>query len=280
MTDENNPTRSARRVHTPMPTKGEALRARGGSAPQASRPACPPAPPPALARAATTDTHGVAGKPRHPARRSLCLCTPVVLLVVLLVTCAALLGSPRAARAQADTWSASMTVGEFVSGGVSFGLFGYSASSGYGSLDDTDFTIGSTTYTVKGVVNNQANPGSFTLAFTLDTALAASDIARLVFDVGTSVFTLSSATVTSLSSGDIRYNWNSSLTLSVGGTVALRLGLPPDTTPPALESATVAADGSTIDLVFNEPYDREPRPNLLNPKPIQRDRRRQHRHPL
>ena len=34
MTDENNPTRSARRGHTPMPTKGEALRARGGSAPR------------------------------------------------------------------------------------------------------------------------------------------------------------------------------------------------------------------------------------------------------
>ena len=36
-------TRSARRGHTPMPTKGDALRARGVSAPQASRPASPPA---------------------------------------------------------------------------------------------------------------------------------------------------------------------------------------------------------------------------------------------
>ena len=39
-----------------------------------------------------------------------------------------------------------------------------------------------------------------------------------------------------------------------------------DTTPPALESATVLADGTTIELVFDEPYDRVAAAVLIRPR--------------
>ena len=69
--------------------------------------AAPPDPTSAApARAAATDTHGVAGTPRRPARRSLCLRAPLVLLVIG----AALLGSPRAAHAQTPAGPTVMSV--------------------------------------------------------------------------------------------------------------------------------------------------------------------------
>ena len=52
-----------------------------------------------------------------------------------------------------------------------------------------------------------------------------------------------------------------------------------DTTPPALESATVSEDGTTIVLVFDEEYDVRPcRFRAVNRRRLRRDRRRQHRH--
>ena len=68
--------------------------------------ASPPDPTSAApARAAATDTHGVAGTPRRPARRSLCLRAPLVLLVIG----AALLGSPSVAHAQTAPTVSSVT---------------------------------------------------------------------------------------------------------------------------------------------------------------------------
>ena len=70
------------------------------------------------ARAAAVDTPGFAGKPRHPARRSLCLRA----LLVLLVICAALLGSPRAAWAQADTTPPALESATVLADGASIEL--------------------------------------------------------------------------------------------------------------------------------------------------------------
>ena len=159
------------------------------------------------------------------------------------------------AQAQTEVWSATMTVGELTDqAGTGIGIFGYSASAGYGSLTDTDFTRGSTTYTVRAVANNQIAGSDVKLGITLDTALPASDVEGLVLHVGTSSFAFSDRNVFELVSGDVRYSWDSSLNLSVGDTVAVRLTLL-DTTPPALESATVHVNGRAIGLLFDEVLD-------------------------
>ena len=181
-------------------------------------------------------------------RRLLALAAVVLALLALTLL-------PTAAQAQTEVWAATMTVGELTDHtGTGIGIFGYSASSSYGSLTDTDFTRGSTTYTVRAVANTQVAGADVTLGFVLDSALSASDVEGLVLHVGTSSFALSDAPVFVLSSGDVRYSWFSSLNLSVGDTVAVRLTLL-DTTPPALESATVLPDGTTIELVFDEELD-------------------------
>ena len=247
MTDENNPTRSARNGHTPMPTKGEALRARGGSAPQAARPACPPAPPPALARAATTDTHGVAGKPRHPARRSLSLRAPLVLLVVLLVTCAALLGSPRAAQAQTaeiEIWSDTMTVGSRTVVGLTF--LGWNDGTLYpGSvLLDEDFDYGGHTYNLREIY---LQGGALALIFN-DTG--AGDLAtkatrdKLTFHVGGTAFNLGNGDLTTPGTG---MTWSKTgLTWSDGDTVALKI-----TTPQPNAAPDFGADSATREVAEN-----------------------------
>ena len=152
-------------------------------------------------------------------RRLLALAAVVLALLALTLL-------PTAAQAQTEVWAATMTVGELTDqAGTRYGTFGYSASAGYGSLTDTDFTRGSTTYTVRAVANNQVAGVDVTLGFVLDSALSASDVEGLVLHVGTSSFALSDALVSVLSSGDVRYYWDSSLNLSVGDTVAVRLTL-------------------------------------------------------
>ena len=152
-------------------------------------------------------------------RRLLALAAVLALLALTLLPTAA-----QAQTTESEIWSATMTVGELTDqAGVGFDVFGYSASGGYGSLTDTDFTRGSTTYTVRAVVNNQVTGADVALGFVLDTALPASDVEGLVLHVGTSSFAFSDTDTVVLSSGDVRYAWDSNLNLSVGDTVAVRL---------------------------------------------------------
>ena len=171
----------------------------------------------------------------------------------LLLAVAGFLALPTPAQAD-EVWSATMTVGQT---SVVPGILGYSSLLSYGSLDDTTFTIGATTFTVTGVLSDQKTSGSFTIDIELNTALAASDVARLVYVVGTTRFALSSATVVNLS-GSTGYRWASSLTLAVDDTVTLQL-----TTPPTVASVTPVSDpgaddtyglGDTIEVEveFNE----------------------------
>ena len=190
------------------------------------------------------------GKAGRPPRGSLRLRLRAPL--VLLAACAALLGGHRAAHAQ-TVWSGTMTVGQLVLSGVALPHYGYSSSVGYGSLDDTDFTRGSDSHTILGVIENQQNK---TFSVALNPGLSSDDVAILEFHVGSTSFSFSDAAVTT-SASDVTYAWSSSLSLSDNDTVALKLvdsSVAPDTTAPTLESATVAEDGTTIELLFDEDY--------------------------
>ena len=153
---------------------------RGAVSPPASRPASP------------ADPTG-AGTPRRPQffdRLRRCAAVPLLVL-------AALAAPLTTAQAETVIWSATLTVGRLQSlTGTARDVWGYSANDGYGTLDDTDFTIGSTTYTVPALRNIRQTPPN-RVVLTLDTALGNDDIQNLVLWIGSSSsFKLSEATVT------------------------------------------------------------------------------------
>ena len=77
-------------------------------------------------------------------RRLLALAVVLALLALILL--------PTVGQAQAQTtevWAATMTVGRQEVLGIPINVWGYSQLLVFGSLDDTDFTIGSTTHTVQ-----------------------------------------------------------------------------------------------------------------------------------
>ena len=184
-------------------------------------------------------------------RKLLALAAVLALLAVTL--------QPTVGQALAQTtevWAATMTVGRQEVLGTPIDVWGYSQFLNYGSLDDTDFTIGPTTHTVQSLNNSPVTlPNKVT--FVLDNALADDDIENLELRIGTSSFRLSDAAASTTPGGNVEYLWISTLTLTVGDMVAVSLSTlpPPDTTPPTLESATVLADGASIDLVFDEVCD-------------------------
>ena len=89
------------------------------------------------------------------------------------------------------------------------------------------------------------------VVFVLDNALADDDVEKLELRIGTISFRLSDAAASTTSGGNAEYLWTSTLTLTVDDMVAVSLSVP-DTTPPALESATVEPAGRSITLVFDE----------------------------
>ena len=183
---------------------------RGAVSPPASRPASP------------ADPTG-AGTPRRPQffdRLRRCAAFPLLAL-------AAFAAPLTTAHAETVIWSATLTVGQLQSSDV----WGYSANDGYGTLDDTDFTIGSTTYTVPALRNIQQTPPN-RVVLTLDTALGNDDIQNLVLWIGSSSsFKLSEATVTTSATGNTKYQWNVPLSLTVvNEIVAVKLTDTSDTT--------------------------------------------------
>ncbi len=178
----------------------------------------------------------------------------LALAAVLALLALTLLPTTGQAQAQAtEVWAATMTVGQVETSGLTFDVWGYSQSNGTGSIDDTDFTIGSTTHTVQSLTSSPVlMPHQVALA--LDNAPADDDVENLELRIGASSFRLSDAAASTTSAGDTLYLWTATLVLTIGDMVAVSLSVP-DTTPPALESATVAEDGNSIELVFDEPYD-------------------------
>ena len=116
--------------------------------------------------------------------------------------------------------TATMTVGQARSSGVTLQTYGYSSGGGYGSLDDADFAIASTTYTVAALV---LDASTSKLGLSVDPALGTRH-AKLMLHVGTGSFDLSEAAVTSLSAGGASYEWsNPGLTLAAAAEVAVKV---------------------------------------------------------
>ena len=136
------------------------------------------------------------------------------------VTTSTVVGSALSADGSETLLTATLTVGQAQSSGVPLQTYGYSHGGGYGSLDDTDFAIGSTTYTVAALVLDSSTSK---LGLSLDPALGTRR-ARLMLQVGTGSFDLSDAAVTSLSSGGASYEWsNPGLTLAAAAEVAVKV---------------------------------------------------------
>ena len=158
------------------------------------------------------------------------------------VTTSTVVGSALSADGSETLLTATLTVGQAESSGVPLQTYGYSHGGGYGSLDDADFAIGSTTYTVAALVLDSSTSK---LGLSLDPALGTRR-ARLMLQVGTGSFDLSEAAVTSLSSGGASYEWsNPGLTLAAAAEVAVKVvrlhapGAPTGLTATARTSARI-----------------------------------------
>ena len=178
--------------------------------------------------------------PRFPA-----LAWPALALLVLLAALAllGLLAHPSPASAQTDVWTATLTPADFDSGIL--GCNNASATSKCSTatvLSDDDFTYDSTDYSVTTVFRNAT---AFT--FTVDTDITAATNALTVV-VGSTSLAFADATQTART-----MTWfNPGFSWTAGTAVSIRI---PDTTPPELTSAAVAADGNSITVTFDESVD-------------------------
>ena len=181
----------------------------------------PPAPPPSA--------------PRRPPRFPALAWAALALLV--------LLAHPSPASAQTDVWTATLTPADFGSGLL--GCNNASATSKCSTatvLSDDDFTYDSTDYSVTTLYLNAT---AFTL--TVDTDITDATNALTVV-VGSTSLAFADATQTART----RTWFNPGFSWTAGTAVSIRI---PDTTPPELTSAAVAADGNSITVTFDESVD-------------------------
>ena len=145
--------------------------------------------------------------------------------------------------------TATLTVGQARSSGVTLQTYGYSSGGGYGSLDDADFAIASTTYTVAALV---LDASTSKLGLSVDPALGTRH-AKLMLHVGTGSFHLSEAAVTSLSAGGASYEWsNPGLTWTATDEVAVKVVRRHEPGAPTGLTAT-ARTPARIDLEWDAP---------------------------
>ena len=182
----------------------------------------PPAPPPSA--------------PRRPPRFPALAWAALALLV--------LLAHPSPASAQTDVWTATLTPADFGSGLL--GCNNASATSKCSTatvLSDDDFTYDSTDYSVTTLYLNAT---AFTL--TVDTDITAATNALTVVVGSTSLAFAAAIQDTART----RTWFNPGFSWTAGTAVSIRI---PDTTPPELTSAAVAADGNSITVTFDESVD-------------------------
>ena len=207
-------TRGARRGHTPMPTKGDALRARGVSAPQASRPACPPAlssTAPAGPRRSVPSV--LEEHPRRAARRFRLR----ALAGALLLAVAGFLALAAPAEAQTQIWSATLSPQGITSDedGCWNGFTGQECSNS-SILSGDDFSHNNVTYTISRLTVASL---FMTLAFTAELGTAADSF---TLNVDGTAFTFADG----ISSGSAvqwilpGISWSSSDTVSVSITAS------------------------------------------------------------
>ena len=155
-----------------------------------------------------------------------------------------LLAHPSPAAAQTDVWTATLTPADFGSGLL--GCNNASATSKCSTatvLSDDDFTYDSTDYSVTTLYLNAT---AFT--FTVDTDITAATNALTVVVGSTSLAFADAIQDTART----RTWFNPGFSWTAGTAVSIRI---PDTTPPELTSAAVAADGNSITVTFDESVD-------------------------
>ena len=155
-------------------------------------------------------------------------------------------------------WTGTVTVGTLDLGE---NPIGYGFGTGYGALDDTQFSVGVNGYTVDGAnVDADGTTTAGRLAFSLTGALATADIVGLTLHVCDAAFALADATVNSTQH---TYNWASAgLDWSSDTSRTLYLSVPSDdTTAPSPAIAAVASDGIVVAVVFDEAL-AQPAPTL------------------
>ena len=155
-----------------------------------------------------------------------------------------LLAHPSPAAAQTDVWTATLTPADFGSGLL--GCNNASATSKCSTatvLSDDDFTYDSTDYSVTTLYLNAT---AFTL--TVDTDITDATNALTVVVGSTSLAFADAIQDTART----RTWFNPGFSWTAGTAVSIRI---PDTTPPELTSAAVAADGNSITVTFDESVD-------------------------
>ena len=91
-----------------------------------------------------------------------------------------------------DLWCGVVTVGPYSTGGTLVGYGFFDAATDTGALPDTEFTVGLNSYTIDGVWTLRP-PFAGSLNFSLTSALAAADLAKLVLHVGSTSLAFSNA---------------------------------------------------------------------------------------
>ena len=156
---------------------------------------------------------------------------------------AALLAHRPPASAQTDVWTATLTPADFGSGLL--GCNNASATSKCSTatvLSDDDFTYDSTDYSVTTLYLNAT---AFTLIVDADITDATNALTVVVGSTSLAFADAGTAARTK--------TWfNPSFSWTAGTAVSIRI---PDTTPPELTSAAVAADGNSITVTFDESVD-------------------------
>ena len=201
-----------------------------------------PAPPDgsaAPAGARPSNARGPSGRVRHTrsaSRSARALRT----LAVFLIAFTALLAAPPAASAQTTVWSATLTAGESFIGTVVSGV-GYDRVSGAttGSLDNNNFDLDGTTYTVTGlgILFPDSNAR---LRLVLDTALPAAVYPLLTLHLDSVSLSLGDGTV-----GTTRdqFEWTGhGLSWSNNDTISVSLTSTP---PPAVSSVALTSAPGT-----------------------------------
>ena len=148
------------------------------------------------------------------------------------------------AAAQTDVWTATLTPADFGSGLL--GCNNASATSKCSTatvLSDDDFTYDSTDYSVTTLYLNAT---AFTLTVDADITDATN---ALTVVVGSTSLAFADAIQ---DTARTRTWFNPSFSWTAGTAVSIRI---PDTTPPELTSAAVAADGNSITVTFDESVD-------------------------
>ena len=116
-------------------------------------------------------------------------------------------------------WSACLTVGEISSGG----RYGYQASPSVGTLVPSSFDVGTTTYTVTHLFDNDGLGGSTRVRITLSPTLSQDDAGSLTLHLGDDTsLSFGDATYTT-GTGTSRYSWDRTTALgwSVGDAIVV-----------------------------------------------------------